>query len=528
MSKPKLLLLGLFWIACPKCSFAAPQSPLQPPYPGSFSENAGQARPTALTALAEYPIIPAVPETALTETESEDAAAQEEGAESSPSLSDLQQRLDAMEKEWTKYQDKLADEKAAKAKKPTTSLGGRIHADYWSFLQDDPGIGYLEHPNSSSPLFGSDPEDRFVFRRIRLELKGEVPQNMLWRFQIDFNNPGAPEYKDVYLGWTNLPLDQDFLIGNQKRPLGLDHLNSSRFNVFAERPMAVEAFNEDARRIGMAMYGYDEDTSLHWRYGLYNLENTSVTGRYVGDSMQLGGYGRVSASPWYDEISDGRGYQHLAIAGSVCRPDGNADSAGTNRNEARFRTRPSARSDSRWIDTGRIDGAEWFEQVGLESITNIGPLQVTGEYLATFLQRDATTGPSDDLAFHGGYVYVSYFLTGEHMPYDRESGTLDRVKPFENFFLVDRCSGGRGHGWGAWQLALRYDYLDLTDSNILGGVEHNWTLGMNWHWTAYSKVQMNLTYGSIEDHAAIVDPVSGDSFTGGDFWILGTRYMIDF
>lgn len=461
--------------------------------------------------------------------EKEEASAEETDEEKDePSLSDLSDRLKAMEEDWDKYQEKLKKESADKKKKPATKIGGRVHADYWNFMSEDPGIGYLEHPDATSPEFGTDPEDRFVFRRVRLEMAGEVPQNMLWRIQVDFNNPATPEIKDVYLGWTNLPLGQDLLFGNQKRPMGLDHLNSSRYNVFAERPLAVEAFNEDARRLGLAMYGYDEASSLHWRYGIYNLENISTDGRYIGDSLQLGAYGRLSASPWYDEVSGGRGYQHLAISGSVCRPDGDATAADSNSNEARFRTRPLARSDSRWLDTGRINGAEWFEQIGFESITNLGAWQITAEYLATFLQRDPLVGASDDVTFHGGYIYISYFLTGEHMVYDRSSGTLGRVKPFENFFLVDRCGGGTGHGWGAWQLALRYDYLDLTDSNVLGGVQNSWTAGLNWHWTPYSKLQMNLVYGSIEDRRPVFDPVLARNFDGGDFWILGTRYQIDF
>src|SRR5690606_29472657 len=193
--------------------------------------------------------------------------------------------------------------------------------------------------------------------------------------------------------------------------------------------------------------------------------------------------------------------------------------ADSNENEARFRTRPEARSDSRWLDTGRIGGAQWFEQIGLETITNIGSLQITGEYLATFLQREPLAGPADDLVFHGGYIYASYFLTGEFIPYDRQSGTLDRVVPLESFFLVERCHGGRGHGWGAWQVAARYSTLDLTDSDIQGGVGHSVTLGLNWHWTAYSQLQSNLAFGTIDRREPVFDPELGETFTGGDYAI---------
>ncbi|QDV70539.1 Phosphate-selective porin O and P [Rosistilla carotiformis] len=444
-------------------------------------------------------------------------------------IEDLTKRLDGMEKSWDEYQGKITKEAEAKKKKSSYKMGGRLHMDYWNFMDNSPGIGYFEHDDAAEANYGTDPEDRFLFRRLRLEIEGTVPENMVFRIQMDFNNPSTPEYKDAYIGWTNLPYNQTLLLGNQKRPMGLDHLNSSRHNVFMERPFAVEAFNEDARRIGLAMYGHNDSESTFWAYGIYNLENTSTTGRFIGDSMQMGGYGRVGGSPWYDEVSGGRGYWHVAMSGAVAKPDGDASAADSNSNEARFRTRPEARSDSRWLNTGRIVGADWFETIGLESMLNIGSLQITSEYLFNWVQRDdQIAGSGPDTHFHGGYIFASYFLTGEHIPYKRSHGTIDRVKPFENFFLVDRFCGNRGGkmGMGALALALRYDYIDLTDGDIQGGVGHSVTGGLNWYWTAYSKLQTNLIYGEIDDHSP-VGP-TGTEYTSGDYAILGMRFMLDF
>lgn len=439
----------------------------------------------------------------------------------------LLERVDKLESGWDDYQDELADEAAEKKKKSSLKFSGRVHLDNWYFTESDPGINYLETGN---PL--DDPENRWDFRRIRLELQGTVPNNMLFRTQIDFNNPSEPEMKDAYIGWDGLPNNQTLLLGNQKRPIGMDHLNSSRHNVFIERPLAVETFNEDARRLGLCMYGYSDNEVVNWRYGMFLLENISDDGRYRGDFTQGGLYGRVAASPWYDDISGGRGYYHCAIAGSANRTDGDGTiDQDQNSNESRFRTRPLARSDERWWNTNRILGAEYYEQLAVESALNIGALQITGEYFSNWVQRDPLGGfAGDDLMFHGGYIFASYFLTGEHIPLDRTSGTIDRVKPFENFFLVDRCGGGRGRGWGAWCVAARFDYLDLTDSDILGGRGWASTLGLNWYWTPYSKVQTNYIFGNIQDggqgQASPNAPLLAG--VGGDFQILGFRYMIDY
>ncbi len=271
------------------------------------------------------------------------------------------------------------------------------------------------------------------------------------------------------------------------------------------------------------IYGYSDNLLFNWRYGIFNTEDIQTTGQYIGDSLQLGGFGRLASTPWYDEASDGRGYLHLGIAGSLVRPDGDVTAADSNSNVARFAARPEARTSSRWVDTGPIDGAQWYEQIGLESVLNIGAVQFSAEYMATAVQRDSTTsGTGPNPFFHGAFVQASYFLTGEYVPWDRETGTIDRIYPLENFFLVDRCTGGTGSGWGAWQIAARADYVDLTDADIRGGVEHNQSLALNWWWNPYARLQFNLTHGTIQQH----QPVGG--FDSGDFLIAGTRFAIDF
>jgi len=435
----------------------------------------------------------------------------------------IAQRLNAVEELLEKDAQAEVKAKADAAKKPSLKITGRIHADYWDFIDDSPGIGFFEHPNAADDNFGTDPEDRFFFRRIRLRFQGDVFETMLYRMQIDFNTPDSGEIKDMYIGFKELPIFGLILVGNQKRPLGLDHLNSSRFNVFIERPLVVEAFNEDARRFGIAAYRHSDDLVYNWRYGIYTLENASRDGKVIGDSMQLSGNLRLASSPWYDETSGGRGYFHWAVAGMFAKPDGDAGPADANANEARFRTRAELRSDQRWLNTGRIAGADWYEILGLESIVNVGPLQFVAEYQANWLQRDDfTAGTGPDVTFHGGYAYLAWMLTGEHVPLDRATGTIDRVKPFENFFVVNRCGGGWGGGWGAWQVALRYSYLDLTDHDIRGGVQNNATLGLVWYMNPYASLQVNAIYGDIEDR----EPVGG--FSDGHFTALGTRLRVDF
>ena len=75
---------------------------------------------------------------------------------------------------------------------------------------------------------------------------------------------------------------------------------------------------------------------------------------------------------------------------------------------------------------------------------------------------------------------------------------------------------------GAWQVALRYSYLDLTDNDIAGGVENNLTAGLVWYLNPNSSLQFNAVYGDIRDRS----PVGG--FSGGHFTALGMRLRVDF
>ncbi|MCA9260381.1 MAG: ATPase, partial [Planctomycetales bacterium] len=309
-----------------------------------------------------------------------------------------------------------------------------------------------------------------------------------------------------------------------KRPYGLDHLNSSRYNVFIERPFVVEAFNQDARRFGVCSYGISDDLAWNWRYGVYNQRLIQDEGNYVSDHFQAQIAGRLANTIWYDESSDGRGYAHWAVSGTWADTDPNAladNFADSGASEARFRTRPEARTDARWLDTRIIPGADDYGLMGLESVVNVGALQVVGEYQNVWLNRQAGT----DLRFQGAYAYLSYFLTGEHIPWEREDGTLGRVKPFENFWLVDTCCDGVRSGWGAWQVALRWSWLDLVDDDIRGGVGHSVTAGLNWHWTPYSRMQFNYIYGNIEENDI---NAAGGGPNYGHYSIIGTRFMVDF
>ena len=390
-------------------------------------------------------------------------------------------------------------------KNPKLQLFGRIHLDYWSFPKVDDTLFPLE-ASSANP--SGNPQDRFVFRRMRVGVKGDLNDNMFYKFEGEFAGGVASSYRDAYLGFKNLPWFHTVIMGNQKRPYGLDHLNSSRHNIFIERPFIVEAFNQDSRRIGFTSNGVSDNQKWNWRYGYYNQELTQNKSGRINDKYAPEIASRLAHMPWYDESSGGRGYAHFAISGM----------AGIPQDQARYRTRPEARSSGRWLDTSVIPGARSNYLMGLESAINMGPLNLTGEYMRVNVNRDDAVG--EDVSFDGYYAQAAFMLTGEHHPWNRKTGTLDRLKPFENAFSVRDCDGNIQRGLGAWEIAYRFSRADLDDFDILGGRSFSNTFGINWYWNPYARMQFIYINGEITSGAG------GDG--QGDYEIFGVRWMVDF
>jgi phosphate-selective porin OprO/OprP len=435
----------------------------------------------------------------------------------------LEQRLADLEEKYNELSGSHEDLSAhvehfshPKFEAVTMTLNGRIQLDAWTFPASSPGVnGFETGDNDLSP------QDRVGIRRLRFGAYGDIYETMQYRIDVEWADADRVEARDVFLGFKELPILQTVLIGNQKRPYSLDQWNSSNFNVFMERPYVAEAFNPGPRRLGVQSWSHTEDKSWNWQYGVFNEAEFRPSGFYTSDHWQAQVAGRLANTLWYDESSDGRGYAHWAISGTHADVDGDAltpNYANSGLSQAIFRSRPEARTVNPWVDTELIPEADNFNLVGLESVVNLGPTQFVAEYMSNWVNRT----DANQLHYHGGYAYLSYFLTGEHMSWERDTGQLGPVSPFENFFLVDTCRDGVSGGWGAWQVAVRGSYGDLSDEDVQGGVGESVTLGLNWWWNQNARMQFNYIYGNIYDND--INAVNG--INHGTYQIIGTRFAM--
>ncbi len=164
--------------------------------------------------------------------------------------------------------------------------------------------------------------------------------------------------------------------------------------------------------------------------------------------------------------------------------------------EIRFRSRPESHvTDVRLVDTGKITNATDFSRLGFEAAFKQGPFSIMGEYMDTYVNRDGKS----DLNFDGYYLQASYILTGESRSYKRKTGTWSGVTPKG---IVGK------NGWGAWEVAVRFSTLDLTDKDKVGGEQDDLSFAINWYLTP--RVRFNANYVKVLELDRPGESTNGD------------------
>jgi phosphate-selective porin OprO/OprP len=367
---------------------------------------------------------------------------------------------------------------------------GVIDADVATFVERRGGYDY----NNGTAL-----------RRARIGFEGTAFKSFNYRIEADFAG-NAVNLTDAYLQYVGIP-KLAITLGQHKAPFGLESNNSDNYNTFLERGMFTNAFGNAGaeRRIG-ASVAYGTDT-LNAAIGLFG-DNESIsrsTTSPITDTPDesWGVNGRVA---WEPLFQPGR-ILHLGASGYYRTSLKSGDVA----DAVRLADRPNVRIDNGNIaDSGVITEVESLRYGGLEAAGIFGPVSLVGEYGRLWLTRPGF----DNEAFDGFYVYGSWFLTGETRPF--KNGNFDRVKP--------STSLGKD-GLGAFELALRYDWLDLSNTPVLGrggNKSESLTLGLNWYFNPYAKLMINWVRFNGDNTP--LDPV-GDK-TKGD--AIASRLHLDF
>jgi phosphate-selective porin OprO/OprP len=376
-------------------------------------------------------------------------------------------------------------------------VGGKLFVD-WTWFSQDAVLKESVY----------DEQNGTQIRMGALDLRGQIYQDILYRIEYDFaGNNGPTGFLDAFVGMKNIPYAGTLTIGHFKEPFSLEELTSDTYTTFMERslPNVFAPARNTGVMLNNAHFGEPGRERLAWAAGVFRRTDNWSSENDANENEGSSVTARVTGLPWYAE--DGRRLLHLGVAYSHREPNGGA----TNRYQ--LQSWPENRMTGfHWVTTegyktfrlqdARAENADLF---GLETALVCGPFSLQGEY--THDSVDTTF--DSHRAFSGYYAQAGWFLTGENRPYENATGVFGRVKPKKNFAW--------GKGAGAWELGLRYSYIDLDDGGVRGGKETNYTAGVNWFLNPNVRVMLNYTIASI-DH----------DLYEGDIDILQTRFQVDF
>ncbi|HEY2410790.1 MAG TPA: porin [Pirellulaceae bacterium] len=398
--------------------------------------------------------------------------------EPTEAVPDIEARLKSVESQLGRVLDR--DEGRIKAPvaapKPSFQPGGQMQVDSIYIGQNTP------NRDSVGPA-----SDVFDFRRARLTGRGEILDVVEYSVGFDFAQSGRPTFLDNWIAVKELPILGNVRAGHFFEPFSLERYSSNRYGTFMERSLA-DAF-APARNLGiMAHDTWGENEDGTWAVGWFRANSNNFGDDFSsvdGNALTT----RMTWLPYYDQDRGGRSFIHVGAAYSFRAED---------QRQIQFESFPEARQGTPgtpgippFVDTGII-AANNDQRLGLELAVVHGPLYVQSEYMCS--RVDQIGGPS--LFFQGAYGFVSYFLTGENRTYSKRQGTIDRVYPNTNFFRV-RTNDGIETGWGAWEVAARWSYIDLNNQNIQGGRLNDATLTLNWHLNPYFRIRWEYIYAML-------------------------------
>jgi phosphate-selective porin OprO/OprP len=415
---------------------------------------------------------------------------------------DLSRRVAELERALKVMDEKAAADKKKASSKFTTVPGGRIQLDAAVFDQ-----------NAASKAQVGDVQNGLEFRRARIFVGGEGFEIMDYMIEMDFASLTRPAFKDVYFTIKELPYLQNLRIGHFKEPFGLEELTSDNSTTFMERSLSDDGAIIPGRNVGAMAFGYTEDLMTSWAGGAFVSQIGEDPPIYQNDEASCAWTMRATRLLWYDDASDGRGLFHTGLDYSFRTYADDLPRV--------WRSRPEAHLAPYLVNLSLpTDNEQLF---AAEAAFLYGPFSVQAEWFGDFVNGQ---GAQPNHTFHGGYMYISYFLTGEHRPYDRQKGVFGRMKPFTNFFRVRTFDGDVATGWGAWEIGYRCSYFDALDSSLMhtngAGEVLDHTFGVNWYLNPYTRFMFNYVMSDADR------VTGGNLIRDGHLNTLEMRAQIDF
>jgi len=338
----------------------------------------------------------------------------------------------------------------------TMSFGGRLHFDWRSYTGT------------------ATPPSTFLIRRARLETEGQLFKHYEYRMQLDFADTGSRMVRDAFVNvhYTD-PFQVQF--GHFKAPFSQEELQSSKYIDFVERSSVNNLV--PARSPGLMVHGKLGKGAVEYYAGAFNarrdvnLNTASTPEGYV--RLRFNPF-KSSGPPWLKNFSFGGAF---------------AD--GRHRGDNSFAGRTASQSVV-FFTPVPVNGE--IIRANAEFWWRYRSFSLRGEYDQThqYRERLCTNGTNCPGVIGKGLVFqATYLLTGEEKT---ETG----ITPKMNFL------GGQ-RGLGAWELAFRYENLQMHDS-VRPNRAEAYTFGINWWLSKFLRYQSNLVLENFKDPSRSATP----------------------
>jgi len=370
------------------------------------------------------------------------------------------------------------------------SADGKFQIQPYGYFQSD----YRAYKGDGAP------SDTFLIRRARFGFQGNFGTHYDYAVLIDAAASNGISLRDLYINMKPNPAFI-FQVGQFKEPFAQETLTGATNLDFVERSLASLLYPAAAtafRSPGAVIRGDLNGGVVQYWVGAFNGKGI-LTNNTTNEPEIIG---RLRFYPWKKKDNLLQGF---AFGGSI----GRGRSRGLSGEQSFGAAIPDAAYT--FFPSFRINGP--IERYNGEVTWTHGPWAVRAEYdqLNQFRRAVGSETP-DGLGFvtlpgvvaKAGYVQATYLLTGETRP---ENGAPKVKRPFMG---LEGTAGG--HGWGAWELAFRYDRIQAKEPGIFipnpitpgfiatfDSHTDEFTFGVNWYLNNWVKYQTNFNVDRLKD-----------------------------
>jgi phosphate-selective porin OprO/OprP len=322
-------------------------------------------------------------------------------------------------------------------------------------------------------------------RQVFIGVEGKLNNYIAYKAEGGFVNGGTSSWDDVVLEVK--PTETTSLLFGNVKVAGLENLTSTRFITFMDRGPYGD-FGVDSYLLGVVGKWTGPNYSAALGVQGNSLNNVDVQNTGTGDAKERL---TVTARGHYAPILTDTDKLHLGVSYRYRNRGDEGAFAYTGRTTTNYA------SGTTFYTTGGIGNRD--KTLAAEGAWVHNSLSVQGEYSSIDVTRLGGANVGGDPKVKVAYAFVSFWPTGETRNYNSVTGEFGRPK------ILNPITAG---GWGGLELALRYDYTDLTDAydtlktkptTSQAGKYTGWTLGANYYLTSYVRFQANYTDGQADN-----------------------------